>query len=668
MHRRGSEPSTAPLPVRRSASLALTPTVALALGLLLATLLAGPASAASQGAARDGHGGREPRLTIKRIRGVPATAIVGERFGVRVAVRNLGRTRGRSPVKLVGRDSSTSGRDVRLGRAPAAAIGPRGRRRFKINARALRRLLAGRTTATVRLRACLRRGGLGTPFRCKRIPGRLRVGPDAPAPRGFEPGARSAGDPLFPQEGNGGYDATHYEIALDYDPADNSFGAGTRTSITAVATQDLSELSLDFQRDLAISSVKVDGVEAAHQRVDAKPRLSDDPRVTQPAKLVITPPGGIPAGHSFIVAVRYRGTPVEITDADTSIEGWARACAKRSDETSCDGSFVANEPNGAQSWFPSNNYPTDKASITTSITAPNDYTALGTGELASRAGNGDGTRTWVWNEDSPTATFLTTATVGRFRFNESSMVEAVDSRELPVYVAVDQSVPADLVGPQLDRMPSMINFLASTFGPYPFDSTGAIVDHVPSVGYALEVQTKPVYSLPPTSPTSASTVLHELSHQWWGDSVSPSSWLEIWHSEGWAQWSEWYWGSEANGSSKTAKDHFDEEYAGTKASDWAIAPAKLDGDPANLFAEFPTYVRGAMTLEGYREIVGDRHFFEFAAELQRRYEYTDVSTAEIIATAKSQSGLAGAELKRLGEYFDQWLYGTVKPTIAPANF
>ena len=37
----------------------------------------------------------------------------------------------------------------------------------------------------------------------------------------FRPGARSLGDPILPQLGNGGYDARAYDIDLDYDPVAN---------------------------------------------------------------------------------------------------------------------------------------------------------------------------------------------------------------------------------------------------------------------------------------------------------------------------------------------------------------------------------------------------------------------------------------------------------------
>jgi aminopeptidase N len=113
---------------------------------------------------------------------------------------------------------------------------------------------------------------------------------------------------------------------------------------------------------------------------------------------------------------------------------------------------------------------------------------------------------------------------------------------------------------------------------------------------------------------------------------------------------------------------FADLYATTPDEDWAIAPAILDGDPANLFAFFPTYQRGAMTVEGYREIVGDRRFFAFARAVLRRHRHGNVSTGGFIAEAKRASGLSGARLDLLGDYFEQWLYGTTKPTITPADF
>ncbi len=474
----------------------------------------------------------------------------------------------------------------------------------------------------------------------------------------------SAGDELFPQIGNTGYDADHYAIDLAYNPTNNRFGAGTRSTMTATATQNLGRFSMDFQR-LAISHVKVDGKPAQFRLADAKPKLAG---ATQPVKLIVTPPEGIPKGSAFKVTVTYTGMPVEITDPDGSSEGWVRACIVVATPATCDGGLVVNEPVGAAGWFPSNNVPSDKASVQVAITVPKQYVALGAGELQSRVAVGDGERRWTWDEDDPTATYLTTATVGRFTYTEGHMTETGTGLTLPTYEAIDSTATPtqkSALDTSFARTPSMINFLANRFGPYPFDSVGGIFDKVPTLGYALEVQTKPAYAY---LGRSDATELHELAHQWFGDSVSPAQWSDIWFNEGWAEWSTWYWDYTANGAADGPADIFDSTYASAKASDWSIAPATLDGDPANLFAEFPTYVRAPMMLEGLRQIVGDDAFFAFARDIEDTYGYGNISTAEFIALAKADSGLAGAELDQLDQYFQQWLYGTVKPTILPSDF
>jgi aminopeptidase N len=487
-------------------------------------------------------------------------------------------------------------------------------------------------------------------------------------------GARSLGDPLLPQLGNGGYDVRHYRIELAYDPELNHFDAA-QTTIRAVADTRLSELSFDFQDVLEVVGVTVNGRPAEFRSAAATPQLSDDPEITQPMKLVVTPhPSAQPKpGRRFTVVVQYRGTPEEITDPDESIEGWIRACFPLAAPQTCDGAFVVNEPMGAQSWFPSNNYPTDKATFDTLITVPEEKTALGIGELVSQTDNGDGTTTWHWHEDDPSATYLTTATVGDFIYREESMVETSTGRTLPVYNAIDATATAtqlDAIDTTLGRAASQINFLSELFGRYPFDSTGAVADRAAGVGYALEVQTKPHYSggfVSGNPSINVGTQLHELAHQWVGNSVTLAQWSDIWFNEGWANWSEWYWDFLEDGGDDPVAI-FDDLYASTPAEDWEIAPAVLDGDPANLFVSFPTYDRGAMTVQGYREIVGDESFLAFAKAIQRRFRHGNISTTEFIDFAVRRSRFRGDERALLEDFFQEWLYGETKPTILPEDF
>ncbi|MCU0298302.1 MAG: M1 family metallopeptidase [Candidatus Nanopelagicales bacterium] len=495
------------------------------------------------------------------------------------------------------------------------------------------------------------------------------------APAVANPGgpARGLGDPLLPQIGNRGYDVQNYRIYLDYDPAANFFNSA-ETTIRARALKTMNQFSLDFQA-LDVSSVKVDGREVRFRQVEATPQLSDNPAVTQPMKLMVdlNPPNRLRKGSNFTVVVTYSGAPEAITDTDESIEGWIRACYPRVGDQTCDGAFVVNEPIGAQSWFPSNNHPSDKATFDTLIRVPEGKTALGVGENVGNIDNGDGTVTWRWREDDPTATYLTTATVGDFTYTDDPMTETSIGRSFPVYNAVDSSATAAqaaAIQVALAKAPVQLNYLSDLYGPYPFDSSGAVADRAAGVGYALEVQGKPHY---PGGFNSGNpfiepdTQLHELAHQWFGNAVTLQTWADIWFNEGWAYWSELYWSYQEQGGDDPA-DIFYDTYANAPAEDWELAPAVLGGDPANLFAFFPTYERGAMTLQGYREIVGDAKFFALADTLLAKYRYSNISTRQFIAEAKIASGFKGAKLGLLDRYFRQWLYGTTRPTILPGAF
>jgi aminopeptidase N len=631
---------------------------------IVAAIVAALAAAAPALAAKD------VRLSVKKVASPPEKAAAGDSIAIGGKVVNKGRDASRAKLTAELRGDGVT---YRLGRE-RVRVRSKARKRFDFD-----ESLPGKVDVgdSLKLAVCVPREGTAGRDRCGKGKGKVTVvGPPEPPPPTIEyvAGSRTLDDPLLPQIGNGGYDAAHYEIDLDYDPAANEL-LDASTTMTATATANLRELSLDFQDVLDVSSVQVNGQPAGFAAAEATPDLSDDPSVTQPMKLVVTPADAARplAGETFTVAVDYSGVPAELTDPDTSIEGWIRACYPLTPPRTCDGSFVVNEPMGAQSWFPSNNYPTDKATFDTMITVPNASTALGVGELASRTDNGDGTMTWHWSEDDPTATYLTTATVGDFIYEVESMVETSTSRALAIYNAIDSSadpLQVEAIRGSLDQAPGQLNFLSDLYGAYPFDSTGAVADRATGVGYALEVQTKPHYSGSFTLGNPGidiGTQLHEISHQWFGNGATLEAWSDIWFNEGWANWSEWYWQFLENGGEDPAA-LFDDLYADTPPEDWGIAPAVLDGDPANLFAFFPTYQRGAMTLQGYREIVGDETFFELARTLLDDFGYGNVSTQEFIATATAVSGLTGADLDLLDQYFEQWLYGETRPTILPEDF
>jgi aminopeptidase N len=431
---------------------------------------------------------------------------------------------------------------------------------------------------------------------------------------GFTPGADGAGDPFFPQAGNGGYDVSHYSLALDYDPGTHVLtGAAV---VTATATQSLSRFDLDL-RGFAVSRVAVNGTPATFTRSGQE--------------LVITPAAGLVQGKSFSVAVDYAGVPDVITDPDGSIEGWV---------PTADGAFVVSEPQGSPGWYPVNDTPADKATFDFAITVPAGDTALANGVLVSSATSG-GKTTWVWRESKPMAPYLATATNGRFDLTRYT------TSGVPAYVAVDPTLNS---GNVLRKLPDIVAFYSSIYGPYPFDAVGAIVDDAKNVGYSLETQTKPNFDRVPDETTLA----HELSHMWFGDSVTLTRWPDIWLHEGFATWSEWIW-SEHNGN-KTAQKYFDNLY-NTPAQDTAFWTPPPAAPPTPVFLFNGTiYDRGGMTLQALRGKVGDFAFFRILRDWATQNRYGSVSTPQFIALAERDSGMD------LGHFFDVWLYQPDKPT------
>jgi aminopeptidase N len=432
----------------------------------------------------------------------------------------------------------------------------------------------------------------------------------------YTAGSAGLGDPYFPFAGNGGYDAVHYDLDLAYDDATDVLEG--RVLMTATATQDLDQFNLDF-RAFDISSLKVN-------KHPARFVLEGE------QELVITPRPKLKAGQTFTVETVYSGVPPVITDPDQSIEGWI---------PTSDGAFVVNEPQGSPGWFPVNDIPTDKATYTIDVTVPEGRTAISNGVLVEQVTAG-GKTTWRWREDNPMASYLTTATNGIFNLTRRETADGI-----PIYDAVDPTRS----GANLAREPEIIAFLSGLVGPYPFDAAGGTVDAAPNVGYALESQTKANYSSSP----GLSTVVHEIAHQWFGNSVTLSTWNDIWLNEGFARWSEWRW-TEAQPGGRTAQQQFDISYAtpATNTGFWN-PPAGDPGGPELMF-DGTIYTRGALTIQALRQKIGETAFSTLLKRWYADNKDGNVTTADFVALSEEVSG------QQLDAFFQTWLYTPGKPT------
>ncbi|HEU0182816.1 MAG TPA: M1 family metallopeptidase [Agromyces mariniharenae] len=495
------------------------------------------------------------------------------------------------------------------------------------------RMLGGATAALVVI------AGLGTIG--------AAAAPKGPGPR-YTAGATGADDPYFPYAGNGGYDAQHYDLAVTYTPpaaapAPLEGELSGIATIDLVATQDLDRFDLDL-RDMDVTALSVDGKAAAEVAVPADgvevdgaaywQVQDDDARIWE---LTVQPRPKIKAGQHVQVVVEYEGTTTQPEDIEGALYGWV---------TMRDGAMVVSEPEGSMTWYPVSDHQTDKATYSFEITVPQGKVAVANGVQSKPAETANGWTTWFWDAPDEQASYLTTASVGDFVIRPTywstsgvPIIDAVDANLTPARLATTNA--------SLARQVEMIDFFESRFGPYPFGSAGAIVDD-DTVFYALETQTRPVYS----RQASEGTVAHEIAHQWFGNAVSPEGWKDIWLNEGWATYATWLW-NEQEGDA-TAQESYNEWYAEEPAdSDYWELPIG-DPQPLGLFAG-PVYDRGAGTLHALRLEVGDEAFFEGAQLWLDRYDDSTGSAKDFQAVFEEVSE------QDLDEFFQIWLYDPVKP-------
>jgi aminopeptidase N len=210
---------------------------------------------------------------------------------------------------------------------------------------------------------------------------------------------------------------------------------------------------------------------------------------------------------------------------------------------------------------------------------------------------------------------------------------------------------ADAATVDFSRTAEMLELFAADFGPYPFDVYGALV--VEERGqFALETQTLSIFdsSFVDGSTNGDHIAAHELAHQWFGDSVTPATWKDIWLNEGFATYAEWLWQEHAG--EITVVD------MANRVHD-RLTSATLTGDPGvqHLFDGEAVYQRGGLTLQALRLTVGDDAFFTILRTYVARFAGRNVATSDFIAVANE---IAKQDLQGL---FDLWLYRVPLPAL-----
>jgi aminopeptidase N len=433
------------------------------------------------------------------------------------------------------------------------------------------------------------------------------------------PGADRSDDSYLPKHGNGGYRVNHYDLECDYRIASNRLDG--RAVLSATAEHALSRFSLDLIGPRA-TAVIVDGRPARFEQVAGKVR--------------IRPQSPIPAGAGFRIDVRYSGRLRPVSGPWGDI-GW--------DELT-DGVIVASQPTGAPSWFPCNDHPSDKASYRVALTTAPAYMVVATGNLVSRSRRSGGTR-WVYERPEPTSSYLMSVQIGRYVDVDLAGTSIRQRAVLPARLRPKFAV-------DFGRHNSIMETLQQFFGPYPFGEYVVVVTD-DQLDDPVEAQGMSIFGANHVDGlrTHERLVVHELAHQWFGNSLTVADWKHIWLNECFATYAEWLW-SDVSGS-------LDVDLL---AAQWhrrlAALPATITlADPGvrNMFDE-RVYKRGGVMLHALRRQIGDVPFFTLLRGWADEHRHGVVTTEAFVAAAQARASHS------LADFFTAWLRRPPLPAIS----
>lgn len=429
---------------------------------------------------------------------------------------------------------------------------------------------------------------------------------------------------------NLGFHVRCYELIMDYAVGPNRLAA--EATLYMDNYLPLSHLTLDFADSLRATSVNITVAGGVHTDVK-RFRQSDN-------KLRVSFTEPIPVDAEFSLSVRYSGNPHPIRTL-WGLIGW---------EELSNGSLVASQPCGSRSWLPCDDTPDEKAVFDITFTCDSDYSVIANGGLISKSTSGART-TWRYRSEHPLATYLSTIQVGQYR------EESLNQNPPLTTVPVKGYVPPHMVSGfrhDFAQQEKMLAVFSELFGSYPFDSYSVVVTE-DELEIPLEAQGLSIFGANHTRGHGQweRLVAHELSHQWFGNSLGLAQWNDIWLNEGFACYAEWLW-FEYSGRGPTthesARFHYDQLAA--LPQDVLLA----DPGPRDMFDD-RIYKRGALTVHALRCELGDAPFFRAIQRYVASGRHSVVEPHDLRREVLKEA----SNPQRCEELWTSWLYRTELP-------
>jgi aminopeptidase N len=408
-------------------------------------------------------------------------------------------------------------------------------------------------------------------------------------------------------------DILHYNFKIQLNSEEKSINC--ESEITALSINpDLNEIELNLYDNLEVTNVLMDGRKVEFFRRKNRIFIKSYKNLTD----------------TFKIFIKYNGKP-QRAGFDGFVFGEVNGTTLI---------YNISEPTYAATWFVCDDDPADKALLDIEITNDSQFVSVSNGKLESIK-NYDGQKIYHYKTIYPISTYLIAVYSAPYLnyHDDYAGLDGKDSMKIEYYV-----LPEHLKKSKVDfaKHTEMIKVFSELFGEYPFiKEKYGVAEFLWNFG-AMENQTITGigYNFLSGNDFFKDTYVHELAHHWWGNSVSPKSWDDIWLNEGFATYCEALYAEAKYGKSALISkmmSKFSKHFSGTLYA------------PKNLFGS-TVYDKGAWILHMLRFEIGDSCFFRTLRDYYTLYKYSNASVEDFKNVCERTSG------KNLDKFFDQWIY------------
>ena len=355
------------------------------------------------------------------------------------------------------------------------------------------------------------------------------------------------------------------------------------------------------------------------------------------------------AGTNIVIEVVYQGKPKDGLILTKDKDGQPSVVGD-------------NWPNRVHHWIPSLDHPSAKATVTFNITAAAREEVVANGKLENVQTTANGSRTWTYSTGAAIPPYCMIIAVGQFARLEPS---ARTPAPLVYYVPnSDRPVAMKGFAPSIPSLELFNELIA----PYPYEKLAMIVGATQFGGMensSAIVFPSSLFGPKPSAKISrrfdipngtVSVIAHEIAHQWFGDSVTESTWSDLWLSEGFATYFAGIFIQRYEGEAA-----FQQYMRGAADTVFSYEKKKrmpiFDPDTEDLMALLNpnNYQKGAWVLHMLRSSLRDEAFFRGIRDYYHAHINGTAGTEDLRAALEKASG------KDLKGFFRRWVYETGHP-------